>query len=506
MLRTNWIDDLALPTLMFAALGAMSWAVRGCAGYGGSDGCIFAGVLWGTAWWYLARSGRAEPNRRYASGWIVLAMTIGVGLSGARGWMQWASFFEGKLQTNYAAGEYVPISRVYGFLWLFIAGVPWAGIGACLLAWCGSLRETRVWHWALRIACGFGGALLLWYLFHEHPGWFLPLYDSMAERYRDVERNPNLLRLTNDCRFALLHLGAYLGWLFYELARRDWKNVTLIATVGLVNGAGWSLCQNWKWAPQAFSGADFNWWRCWESSGGISIGIALGLAYFLVNRPLTASELAQVRQRRSIAGPNFEWLVTYLGLLAVLGLVMAGEITYLGLIYDAVLMAFGVVYYLARRKAYAAQPAPPSLAYGDPNLERLGLFLGVLFGLGFSLRNGLKGWCNIYIGREEFWGDWLWRIIGPALLLGMLAICAAILWRPLPRNFAGDRFPRATAIMWLVLIVQNILAQLVTGPRHVWSEFAFGVYYLLLLAITGVIVVHFSRQQAALLPAKGSPS
>jgi hypothetical protein len=48
--------------------------------------------------------------------------------------MQWPSFFDGHLQTNTARGEFAPIGRAYGFLWLFIAGVPWAGIGACLLA------------------------------------------------------------------------------------------------------------------------------------------------------------------------------------------------------------------------------------------------------------------------------------------------------------------------------------------------------------------------------------
>ena len=77
--------------------------------------------------------------------------------------------------TNYEKGQSVPISPAYGFLWLFIAGVPWAGLGACLLAWTGSLRETRVWHWVIRIACGAGGAVLLHYLFVWFPQYFLPL-------------------------------------------------------------------------------------------------------------------------------------------------------------------------------------------------------------------------------------------------------------------------------------------------------------------------------------------
>src|SRR6185295_10942984 len=120
-----------------------------------------------------------------------LALTIGIGISGARGWMQWPSFFEGHLQTNTAKGEFVPISRAYGFLWLFIAGMPWAGLGACMLAWCGSRRETRVWHWVLRIACGVGGGLLARYLFDTYPQYFLPLYSSIEECYRDLKANPS---------------------------------------------------------------------------------------------------------------------------------------------------------------------------------------------------------------------------------------------------------------------------------------------------------------------------
>src|SRR5215204_143687 len=112
--RHELAHDLVLPTLLFAALGGMTWAVRGCSGFGAVAGCVFAGVTWGAAWWYIAQEPEPERTRRYDSGWIVLALTVGIGLSGARGWMQWPSFFEGKLLTNAARGEHVPISKAYG--------------------------------------------------------------------------------------------------------------------------------------------------------------------------------------------------------------------------------------------------------------------------------------------------------------------------------------------------------------------------------------------------------
>ncbi|MEX2288654.1 MAG: hypothetical protein WD648_16280 [Planctomycetaceae bacterium] len=553
--------DLILPTMLFAALGGMTWAVRGSSGFGATAGCIFAGVAWGAAWWFIARDTSGEQSRRYSSGWIVLAVTVGLGVAGARGWMQWPSFFEGKLQTDAAKNEFVPIPTIYGFVWLFIAGVPWAGLGACLLAWCGSLRETRVWHWAIRIACGICGMLLARYLFNHYPQYFLPLYDSLESRYSDLEANPNLRRLMNDSGAAIAHLGAYLGFLLYEVGRRDWKNVVLIAAVGLINGAGWQFCQNWKWADDVWPTANFNWWRCWESSGGISIGIAYGIAYFLVNRQMSDPERKMLNSRRAIAGPNFEWLLVFCGLTALFDTFLRYQLAGWGPYYFSIVIIFGVAYYLKYRGTPLIEPLSEAenvgrgwnvewgalclgtamlagqffqgrqaillrsnyymgvIALGavyflirrrhfekensltmpqhcDPILERFGLYVGVFLGLGLSIRNGLKGWFNIYMGDERYWSAVLWQVLGPVFIVVLTAIAAWILFRPLPRNFRGDPFPHAYAIVWLVMIVQNVLAQLVTGPPTAWNEVAFNIYYGLLFAVTAAIVIHYRCMKA----------
>jgi len=427
-LKYRLIEDLVLPTLLFAVLGGMIWAVRGSSGYGGSAGCLFAGVTWGAAWWFIARDPGAAQSRRYASGWIILALAVGLGFSGNRGWMQWPAFFDGHLQTNYSKGEFFPISRAYGFLWLFIAGVPWAGIGACLLAWCAAAPRLRPKDWVLRLAFAFAGALLARLLIVNFPQFFLPLYDRHAAHYADLQANPNLRRLINDCTAAITHLGFYLGCLCCEVVRRDAKNVALILSVGLLNGLGWAALQNWSWAKLLWPDAHFNFWRCWESTGGISIGIAYGIAYYLVNRPLSAPERAR----------------------------------------------------------YASH-----LGNRCPNLERLGVYLGLVLGLGLSIKSGLKGWANIYLGNEDYWNGVLGRTIGPLLLAGTVIVVVRIRRRPLPRDYPGDVFPHAYRLIWLVLITQNLLAQLVTGPWKVWNEAVFKIYYVLLFILSGVIVHHF---------------
>jgi hypothetical protein len=178
--------------------------------------------------------------------------------------------------------------------------------------------------------------------------------------------------------------------------------------------------------------ANFNWWRCWESCGGISLGIAYGLAYYLVNRPSCSEEAAKLEVRR----PR------------------------------------------------------------DLNLERFGGYFGLLLGLGLSIKNGLKGWVNIYIGNEEHWNHILWMIVGSAMLLCLASLVAWIRLRPLPRDFRGDLFPRAYRLAWLVLITQNVIAQLVTGPHSNWNETAFSIYYLLLFIISAVILHHFHHMKS----------
>jgi hypothetical protein len=164
--------------------------------------------------------------------------------------------------------------------------------------------------------------------------------------------------------------------------------------------------------------------------------------------------------------------------------------------YDAVFsigIAYGIAYYLVNRRLSAEISAPQVWTGETPVLrdERFGAYLGLLLGLGLSIKNGLKGWANIYLGREEYYNRILWLVLGPMLLVGLVALVVWIRFRPLPRGFQGDPFPHAYALIWLVMITQNLIAQLVTGPRVVWSEMVFSIYYAILFILSMVILHHF---------------
>ena len=132
----------------------------------------------------------------------------------------------------------------------------------------------------------------------------------------------------------------------------------------------------------------------------------------------------------------------------------------------------------------------PHLGNECPNLEQLGVCLGLVFGLGLSIKSGLKGWANIYLGNEDYWNGVFWKTIGPLLIAGTVILVARIGLRPLPRDYPGDVFPHIYQLIWLVLITQNVLAQQVTGPWKVWNEAVFKIYYVLLFILSGVIVHH----------------
>jgi hypothetical protein len=310
---------------------------------------------------------------------------------------------------------------------MFIAGMPWAGLGACCLAWTGSLRPVPPWQWVLRIGSGLGMAYFLsGYLYPKYPEIFLPLYSTtLNAQYHDTETYTNLGRLMGSNESALRHLGFYLGFLLFEVGRRDWKNALLIFTVGVVNGTGWALLQTWNWAHVLWPNAQFNFWRCWESSGGISIGIALGVAYFLVNRPMSEREKALRGTSPPDGRFSFEWLVASAVLLLI------GWITcfpasgglrrsfarsapaWWGYLYMAagVVCCLGyLVWYLRNRQAAPEQRASQS-SWG-PAAQWLAGF-GLMLTLGWFIKSqlfsdfryGLRGVYRLSSGSGGWW--WL---------------------------------------------------------------------------------------------------
>jgi len=86
----NLVYDLLLPMLLFGSVGAIAWAVRGTSGWGGVDGTLIPGLMWGVLWYYLAYRKGIDARG------LVLWLGLGISLGGELGYGQYVGWIQGK--------------------------------------------------------------------------------------------------------------------------------------------------------------------------------------------------------------------------------------------------------------------------------------------------------------------------------------------------------------------------------------------------------------------------
>jgi hypothetical protein len=198
---------------------------------------------------------------------------------------------------------------------------------------------------------------------------------------------------------------------------------------------------------------------------------------------------------------NLDALAIYLGLTVILVWCLSVGLVnwwHAATFFGITAAVFGLAYYyLASREERPTDSTASAMgpAFEDPNLERWGAFLGLVYGLGLTLRKGLKGATNIYFAKEDYWDAVFWNWVSLAMLLCLMVGTAVLLLRHIPRSSRRDPFPGAYGIIWLVLIAQNVLAQVVTGPpfgpRASWIEVSFSLLYVVLFLTSAVIIFHY---------------
>ncbi len=429
MTHIERVKEKAIPIVLFASLGAFAWAIRGQSGFGGMSGCMFAGLLWAAAWYLLSREVSPEKIRRYNLGWCVPAITIGIGIMGMHGWGAWPSWVVGSFNVILDESVTIPITPAWGFLWFFIAGAPWAGMGAVFLAWSGSKVPLARKDWVLRILFGAVGGLGALGFFFGFPQLFLPLYDTLD--YLDPTCT-GCSHAVGECQTAWLFMGIYLGFLAYEVYRKDWVNVKLIMLVGGIAGGLWSALQVIQYMPALYPTDGFNWWRVWESSGGAAIGLAYGVAYYYCNRSLAPGDSNQ------------------------------------------------------RVQPYSKHP----------NAEKVLVYLALILGLGYAIINGTKGFNNIYFGNDDTLSQPTFIPVIVAGVALLVYVIHATRKTPLQVKDARDPIPRYMTLFYIVYFTQRGIGLLVTGakagdvwgPWASWPELAFFLYYLILMVFDIVIL------------------
>ncbi|MCA9041792.1 MAG: hypothetical protein KDA65_15670 [Planctomycetaceae bacterium] len=159
--------EFVLAMLLFASLGAITWAIRGTNGWGGMDGTLLPGLTWGILWWYLCW--RKGIDARGIPLWLGLGITLG----GELGYGQYVNWIQGVFMVG---DEVIDIPRWVGYLWFAICGIGWAAPGGIALGW--ALRgRVSLGHWLARLVFPLGIAILTRIFILTCPRFFFPYWE-----------------------------------------------------------------------------------------------------------------------------------------------------------------------------------------------------------------------------------------------------------------------------------------------------------------------------------------
>ena len=282
--KRSLVCDLWLPMLLFGSMGAITWAIRGTAGWGGVDGTVVPGLMWGVLWYYICL------RRGIDARGLVFWLGMGIALGGELGYGQYTGWILGRFSFG---SEILPISPATGYLWFFICGIGWAAPGSILLGWALGGKATTL-QWTVRSVLAV--ALLL-FLF----AW--PFVDLMASQ---------LVRLWPGLLFPNAGLGIYSGKLDDHLARTVYTNTqnfavlvwwiaaliiaaiqrdrtTMVAGFLIGGGFGFGFLQSALWClGYGANPAYIDWWKMWELNAGFNLGILYALVLFWAKRQLEA--------------------------------------------------------------------------------------------------------------------------------------------------------------------------------------------------------------------------
>ncbi|HPC18528.1 MAG TPA: hypothetical protein P5318_19240 [Candidatus Hydrogenedentes bacterium] len=290
--RTWTQTDYGLVAGIMCLMGGYYWAIRGTSGYGGETGGALAGFGWALLWYAFSQMGGAE-RRPYATPWMLVAITCGIMFGGFTGYGVYISWLNGKYCMNHPDLERA-VPAWTGYAMLFLCGLHWGGNTGCFMAWCAPNRPLRLQDWVARIFCGVAGAVAALAFVRIFPQLFLPFY---SEGVYNIPEYKTCQRALLSIQTIAPHVGSAIGFLAYEIIRRDRRAVAMILTLAL--GFAIPFTIGGIWQTQHGSPIRIDWWKNWEMSIGLGGGLAFGLAFWLFNRPADAVQPALGRWSRT---------------------------------------------------------------------------------------------------------------------------------------------------------------------------------------------------------------
>lgn len=299
------VVEILLAMLLFGSIGAITWAIRGTAGWGGVDGTVVPGLMWAVLWYFLAfRKGLDARG-------IVLWLGLGLAIGGELGYGQYVSWVRGNF---YVGDGTIAIEPWLGYFWFAMCGIGWAAPGGVILGWAlGKRVSTGAW-----VARVITLAILLVLLF----AW--PVMDWLGEM---------LLKTQSSIIFPNADLGIYTAELGKHLSSTVYTNTQNFAVVvwwimalilalfqrdkttvitGLILGGGFGLgfMQSAMWVLGYVIAPDYiDWWKMWELNAGFNLGVLYALAFYWAIRHFDKAHHSETKTANHILSrtKRMEW-------------------------------------------------------------------------------------------------------------------------------------------------------------------------------------------------------
>ena len=295
--------DYVLVALTMGLMGAFFWAIRGTGGYGGATGGALAGLGWAVLWHGFSRFGGAARQRAYGSVRMVAAVTFGIAAGGLTGYGVYIGWLQGMFYLDHPHGLR-PVAAWTGYAMLFLCGLHWGGLTGAFMAWCAPRSPLGLKSWLARVAAGVCGAVAAALVVRLFPQWFLPFY---GEGIYGVAENHTCIRALGSIRTIAPHVGLFLGFLAFELIRRDRRAAAIMLVMAL--GFAIPFTVGGYWQTLHGSALKLSWWKNWEMTIGLGGGLVFGLAFYLFNRPELGAPARPVTRKECIWGAGFPlWL------------------------------------------------------------------------------------------------------------------------------------------------------------------------------------------------------
>jgi hypothetical protein len=262
--------EMLLTMLLFGAMGAITWAIRGSNGWGGIDGTLVPGMTWGALWAYVcARKG-------IDAGLTPIILGLGISIGGELGYGQYVSWIRGMFNVG---DDVIPIAPWIGYAWFVIAGIGWGSAGGVALGWALTKKHSPL-IWLTRILLPAALACLAYLLVQTCPQWVFPHYDPVT--YAGIHTknfDPHLDRTvyTNTQNFTVL--AWFVGVLLVATFQKDRVTLVIAALIGAGFGIGFTLAALWC-LGYSVEPNFIDWWKIWELQAGFNLGLLYTLALY----------------------------------------------------------------------------------------------------------------------------------------------------------------------------------------------------------------------------------